>query len=202
MTFERLRITGRLGKDYELGEAMEVHDGDVHLGTLDPVNVSRDGTEVFLGRFIPSQFVKDQRRNFGPLVLLETTMFLAEHFQGLQAVSYVLNRAIEMHEDGMQVASARSALLQAMGAEAVTISPMPDSEIPGNFVVRGTWAYNERNLEALGRCLEKEREVYRQWDAVHAAHAVQPIPALRNRLRRLLARGPGEPGFRGGERAD
>ena len=48
MTFERLRITGRLGKDYELGEAMEVHDGDVHLGTLDPVAVSRDGTEVFL----------------------------------------------------------------------------------------------------------------------------------------------------------
>jgi hypothetical protein len=199
MTFERLRITGRHGKDYELGEAMEVHDGDVHLGTLDPVIVSRDGTEVFLGRFIPSQFVKDQKRNFGPLVLLETTTFLAEHFQGLQAVSYVLSREIEMHGDGMQVAGARSALLQDMGAEAVTISPMPDSEIPGNFVVRGTWAYNERNLEALGRCLEREREVYRQWDCTNT---VQPIPALRNRLRQLLARGPGELGFRGGERAD
>lgn len=178
---------------------MEVHDGNIHLGTLDPVIVSRDGTEVFLGRFVPSQFVKDRKRNFGPLVLLETTAFLAEHFQGLQAVSYVLSREIEMHGDGMQVAGARSALLQAMGAEGVTISPMPDSEIPGNFVVRGTWAYNERNLSALGQCLDKEREVYRQWDATNL---VQPVPALRNRLRQLLARGPGELGFKGGERAD
>jgi hypothetical protein len=199
MTFERLRISGRHGKDYVLGEAMEVHDRDVHLGTLDPVTVSRDGTEVFLGRFIPSQFVKDQKRNFGPLVLLEITTFLAEHFQGLQAVSYVLSREIEMYGDGMQVAGARSALLQAMGAESVTISPKPDSETPGNFVVRGTWAYNERNLAALGQCLDREREVYRQWDATNT---VQPIPALRHRLRQLLARGPGELGFRGGEKAD
>jgi hypothetical protein len=199
MTFERLRITGRHGKHYELGEAMEVHDGDVHLGTLDPVNVSRDGTEVLVGRFIPSQFVKDQKRNFGPLVLLETTTFLAEHFQGLQAVNYVLSREIEMHGDGTQVASARSALLQAMGAEAVTISPKPDSETPGNFVVRGTWAYNERNLAALGECLQRERGIYRQWDTASAAPSVR---ALRNRLRELLARGPGDLGFRGGERAD
>lgn len=202
MTFERLRITGHRGKDYELGEAMEVHDAAVHLGTLDPVSVSRDGTEVSIGRFLPSQFVKVQKRNFGPLVLLETTAFLTENFQGLQAVRYALNREIEMHGDGMQVAGARSALLQAMGAEAVTISPMPDSETPGNFVVRGIWAYNERNLEALGQCLKQEREVYRQWDAAHASNAAQPIPALRKRLRQLLARGPADRGFRGGETAD
>ncbi|MGJ7511681.1 hypothetical protein [Variovorax sp. GT1P44] len=199
MTFERLRITGPDGERYELGEPMHVHDGSVHLGALDPVRVSRDGTEVRIERFLPSQFVKEQKRNFGPLVLLEVTTYLAEQFDGIQTISYSLTREIEMHGDGMKVASARSALLLDIGAEAVTIAPSPDLETPGNFIVQGIWAYNERNLAALHQCLEREREIYRQWEAP----APQPmaIPGLRNRLRQLLARGPGDP-HRGGEAAD
>ena len=107
MTFERLRITGPDGDRYELGDPMHVHDGSVHLGTLDPVRVSRDGTEVRIERFLPSLFVKEQKRNFGPLVLLEVTTFLAEQFDGIQTISYALTREIEMHGDGMKVASAR-----------------------------------------------------------------------------------------------
>ncbi|MBB3179952.1 hypothetical protein [Variovorax sp. Sphag1AA] len=175
---------------------MEVHDRETFLGTL-PVTVSRDGTEVLIQRFLPSAFVKKEKRNFGPLVLLEVTTYLAEQFQGLQAVSYLLSREIELHGDGMKVALARSALLQAIGADAVAISPRPDSETPGNFVVQGTWAYNERNLAALCHCLERERAIYRQWDA--AVETGQSIVALRDRLRYLLAHGPG---FRGGEAAD
>jgi hypothetical protein len=199
MTFERLRITGRDGERYELGTPMHVHDGSVHLGTVDPVRVSRDGTEVRIERFLPSQFVKERKRNFGPLVLLEVTAFLAEQFDGIQSISYSLTREIEMHGDGMKVASARSALLLDIGAEAVTITPWPDLETPGNFVVQGIWAYNERNMAALGQCLDKEREVYRQWEAV--AEPSMAIPGLRNRLRQLLARGPGE-SHGGGEAAD
>ncbi|MEJ8811611.1 hypothetical protein WKW77_11085 [Variovorax ureilyticus] len=171
---------------------MEVHDRETFLGTLDPVSVSRDGTEVLIQRFIPSAFLKKEKRNFGPLVLLEVTTYLAEQFQGLQAVSYLLSREIELHGDGMQVA-----LLQAIGAEAVAISPRPDSETPGNFVVQGVWAYNERNLAALCHCLERERAIYRQWDA--AVETGQSIAVLRDRLRQLLARGSG---VRGGEAAD
>jgi len=197
MAFEKLRITGRDGKHYRLGEPIEVHDRETFLGSLDPVAVSRDGTEVLIQRFLPSAFVRKEKRNFGPLVLLEVTAFLAERFDGLQAVTYLLNREIELHGDGMKVALARSALLQAIGAEAVAISPSPDSETPGNFVVQGVWAYNERNLVALRHCLERERTIYRQWDA--AAEASQSIVALRDRLRQLLARGPAS---RGGEAAD
>jgi hypothetical protein len=201
MSFERLQITGPNGNPYRLGEPMEVHDGAIHLGTLDPVTVSRDGTEVLLQRFLPSQFLKDQKWNFGPLVLLEVTAFLAEHFQGLQVVHYLLTRDIEIHGDGMTVATARAQLLDAIGAEAVTVSPRPDSEVPGNFVVWGVWAYNERNLAALGECLAREREVYRQWDAATVGSAPPPS-TLRTRLRQLLARNPGDLGFRGSESAD
>jgi len=200
MTFERLRITGRDGERYELGAPMQVHDGSVHLGTVDPVRVSRDGTEVHIERFVPSRFVKERNRNFGPLVLVEVTAYLAEQFDGVQTVSYSLSREIEMHGDGMKVASARSALLQDIGAEGVTITPRPDQHTPGNFVVEGVWAYNERNLASLARCLAREREIYRQWEA-SASHATA-IPALRDRLRQLLVRGPGETGARGGDAAD
>ncbi|MDM0106820.1 hypothetical protein QTH97_17885 [Variovorax sp. J22R24] len=200
MTFERLRITGRDGERYELGAPMHVHDGSVHLGAVDPVRLSRDGTEVHIERFLPSRFVKEQRRNFGPLVLLEVTSYLAEQFHGIQTISYSLSREIEMHGDGMKVASARSALLQDIGAEGVTITPRPDHETPGNFVVEGVWAYNERNLAALGHCLAREREIYRQWEA--AAGPAAAIPALRDRLRQLLVRGTGEAGMRGGEESD
>ncbi|SCK34141.1 hypothetical protein VAR608DRAFT_3041 [Variovorax sp. HW608] len=187
MAFEKLQITGQDGRHFRLGEPMEVHDRGTFLGTLDPVTVSRDGTEVLIQRFLPSAFVKKEKRNFGPLVLLEVTTFLAEQFQGLQAVSYLLSREIEMHGDGMQIALARSALLQAIGAEGVAVSPRPDSETPGNFVVQGVWAYNERNLAALRHCLERERTTYRQWDDA-AAETSQSIVALRDRLRQLLTR--------------
>ena len=73
-------------------------------------------------------------------------------------------------------------------------------QTPGNFVVEGVWAYNERNLASLARCLAREREIYRQWEA-SASHATV-IPALRDRLRQLLVRGPGETGARGGDAAD
>src|SRR6476660_4625279 len=55
MTFERLRITGRDGGRYQLGTPMHVHDGSASLGTVDPVRVSRDGTEVHIERFLPSR---------------------------------------------------------------------------------------------------------------------------------------------------
>lgn len=187
MTFDRLRIAGPGGGPCALGEPMHVHDGSVELGTLDPVDVSRDGTEVRIGRFVPTPFVRTHRRNFGPLVLLEVTSFIAERFQGVQAVSYALSREIELHGDGMQVATARSTLLHSMGAEGVTISPQPDSGPPGNFVVQGVWTYNVQNLAALRACLTAERQIYRQLAANESMLEAAPPKGLRQRLRRWLA---------------
>ncbi len=184
MTFDPLRITGQGRTALRLGEPMHVYDGEILLGVIDPVRLSRDGSEVRIERFVPSQHVRDDKRNFGPIVLLEVTMFLATHFRGVQLVSFSLNREIEMHGDGMQVAAARSKLLHSIGAEGITISPRPDSSIPGNFVVEGEWAYNPANLAALEECLLRERQSYRgpQPDSPQ-------MPALRRWLRRLVSGG-------------
>ncbi|MEJ7688379.1 MAG: hypothetical protein WKG52_16110 [Variovorax sp.] len=180
-----MRITGENGTAYRLGEPMHVYDAEHLLGVIDPVRVSRDGSEVRIERFVPSRHVKTGKRNFGPLVLLEVTLYLATHFRGVQMVSFSLNREIEMHGDGMQVAVARSELLHGIGAESITISPRPDSSIPGNFVVEGEWAYNPANLAALEECLLRERSGYRA-----RAPDSTGLPAPLRWLRRLM-RGAG-----------
>jgi hypothetical protein len=182
MSFSNLRITGPDAARYELGKPMYVYDRHAHLGVLDPVHVSRDGTEVHISRFAATPFVKSARRNFGPLVLVEVTSFLAEQFEAVQSVSFSLSREIETYGDGTKVATARSVLLEEIGASGVTISPQPDSETPGNFVVQGMWTYNERNLAALQDRLRLEREIY--CDLERHARQVTAVLGLRGRLRR------------------
>jgi hypothetical protein len=182
--FSNLRFTGPDAARYQLGQPMYVHDREKLLGILDPVQISRDGTEVHISRFAPAPFVRGERRNFGPLMLLEVTAFLAREFMMVQMVSYSLSREIETYGDGRQVASARSALLDSMGAHGVTITPQPDSDKPGNFVVQGAWMYNERNLQALNACLKRERDLYR--DLERQAMQKTSASGLRGRLRRWL----------------
>ncbi|SCK24751.1 hypothetical protein VAR608DRAFT_1971 [Variovorax sp. HW608] len=185
-TFEELRCSGPDLAPYALGEPIHVYDRIAHLGTLDPVHVTHGGTNVHITRFVATQFVKSGKRNFDPLVLLEAISFISERFVAVQTVSFSLGSEVASYEDGMKIASARSALLQRIGAHGVTISPQSDSVAPGNFVVRGVWAYNERNLAALGRCLEREREIYRDCE-LSAGRGTAPR-SLRSRLRRWLAR--------------
>jgi hypothetical protein len=185
-TFEELRCGGPDLAPYALGEPMYVYDRIAHLGTLDPVHVTHRGTNVHITRFVATQFAKTGRRNFDPLVLLEVISFISERFDAVQTVSFSLGSEVESYEDGMKIASARSALLQRIGAHSVTISPQSDSVARGNFVVRGVWAYNERNLAALGQCLRREREIYR--DSEPSTECGTAPRSLRSRLRRLLSR--------------
>lgn len=189
-TPSRLRLTGPDSAPYELGQPLYVYDGNAHLGTLDPVQVNRDGTEVLISRFVSSPLGRAEKRAFAPLVLLEVTAFLVERFHGVQMVSYSLSRQIQIYGDGTTVAAARSQLLQDIGADGVTISPQPDSQTPGNFVVQGVWTYNERNLEALQRCLRRQRELYaeKEQDAGQAPSApgLMGLLGLPARLRRWL----------------
>ncbi|RZL86588.1 MAG: hypothetical protein EOP82_29420 [Variovorax sp.] len=66
--------------------------------------------------------VKDEHRNFGPLVLLELTSLIAEHFHSVQTISFVLSREIETYGNGMKVASARSQLLGGFKSEVQQLS--------------------------------------------------------------------------------
>jgi len=186
MKSNELHISGPDAAPYALGEPMHIYDGDVHLGTLDPLHVTHGGTNVHITRVVPTQMVKSRKRSLDPLVLLEVVACISERFLAVQTVSFALRSDVASYEEGMKIASARSALLQRIGAHRVTISPQSDSAAPGNFVVQGVWAYNERNLVALGQRLEREREIYRACEPSAGREAAEP--SLRSRLRRLLSR--------------
>ena len=165
LTFEKLHLTGPHGSSYRLGEPLEVHDRGRHLGSLDPVEVSADRSEVRISRFVPSAQAGERRR-FGALLLVELTLFLVERFPGIQAIHFSLTREIEMHGDGTMVAAARVELLRRIGAVQVSAHPKPDSR-PGNFVVLGVWPYTEDNVIALRSALHEERAIFREQTADH-----------------------------------
>lgn len=141
---------------------MLVHDRGRFLGSLDPIEASVDRSDVHISRFLPSPSLRSEQRNFGPLLLVEVTTFLAERFPSIQTVSFTLTREIEMYGEGMMVAAARSELLRSIGATDVHIRAQPDSNRPGNFVVRGIWSYTEHNLAALRSALATQRALYRE----------------------------------------
>jgi hypothetical protein len=162
LIFEKLHIAGPNLSGYELGEPMLVLDRGRLLGSLDPVEVSPDKSEVRISRFLPAPSVRSEQRNFGPLLLVEVTMFLAERFPNIQNVHFTLTREIKMYGDGTMVAAARIDLLRNIGATDVHARPKPDSSQPGNFVVQGVWSYTEHNLGALRAALAMQRALYRE----------------------------------------
>jgi hypothetical protein len=192
LTFEKLFLTGPKGSAYRLGDALEVHDRGRHLGSLDPVEVSPDRSEVHIGRFVPSAQAGEQRR-FGALLLLELTLFLAERFAGIQSVHFTLTREIELHGDGALVAAARVELLRRIGAVNVTAHPKPDPGRPGNFVVQGVWSYTEDNLFALRAALQEERDLFREQTEDHSRQGRGSYPRLWRVRQWLARRGGGRP---------
>src|SRR5690606_36365728 len=133
MTSAKLRITGPGERPYALGEPMHLFDGVLHVGTLDGFPVDRERTEAHIGRFTPTNVVSHQKKEIGKLALLEMVMFIAENFTSVQVVSFSLSRDIEGYGGGMQLASARSALLQSIGTTHIVIAPKPDAVQMGHF---------------------------------------------------------------------
>lgn len=162
MSTHSLRVTGPALEACVLGGPMLVHYGEQHLGTLDPVPVSRGGTEIRIEHFTPSRTEEAQRLHglkIGRVILLELVAFVAERFSTVTLVQLCLNRDIESYR-GITLAAERSELLQAMGASHIVITPKPDAARIGHFVVAGAWEYNQANLAALGATLEVERAAY------------------------------------------
>jgi hypothetical protein len=189
LIFEKLHLTGPGGSPYELGEPMHVHDGTRFLGTVEPVEVGPDRTEVRISRFSASPSVGSGQRNFGPLLLVEVTLFLVERFRDIQSVHFDLRREIEVYGDGMMVAAARAELLRSIGATDVHALPQPDPSNPGNFVVRGVWVYTEDTLLALRLAVALQRDLYGE-NLDRASKKKRGLPVLR-RFKRWWPRDDG-----------
>jgi hypothetical protein len=180
MNLRRLQITGPSGAPYRLGGAMHIHDGEALLGTIDPVPVSSDGSEVHIEHFRPAHVVSDAQIHIGRLIFLEICNFLAEGFHQVQTVSFVFTRRVDILGGGSRQAAARAEIMARIGAVDVTITP---SAMAGHFVVAGRWHYNRENRQALGVVLVEERLRYTRWKS-----KARPAPGLLKRLRSRLAR--------------
>jgi hypothetical protein len=153
---------------------MYLYDGSLHVATLDPVPVNREGTEVHIEHFTPTAVVTQRKLEISKLALVEMVYFVAENFTSVQAISLALSRQVEGYGDGMRLAGARSAFLQSLGASHIVIAPKPNAEHMGHFVVSGLWEYNPANLEALASVLRHERETYYGRRAASTEEARRP----------------------------
>lgn len=188
MSIEALRFTGADFGPCVLGAPIFAYYGDIHVGTVDPMPISRGGTEVRIQYYTPSSAEGSralQKLRLGRVILLELVAYIATHFSTVSVVSFILNRDIEGYGDGIRLAGSRSALLQSIGAEHIVITPKPKGERAGHFVVAAFWQYNAANLAALNEAIRAE------WSGFHEREAAAlpgQGPRANSWLRRFLAR--------------
>ncbi|WP_157730532.1 hypothetical protein [Variovorax sp. HW608] len=195
MDFNALRCSGRDGTPCAPGEPICVHFGELHAATVDPVPLGLGGTRIHLEHYTPSADEASRRLhklNFGRVSLLGVSVHIAEHYADVTTISFVLNRDIEGCGGRMRLAGSRTALLQSIGAENIVITPRPEPEHAGQFVVAATWQYNQENLAALNAALVAEWEIFSSRMA-HADASAGRTPRANAWLRRFLPR-RGRPG--------
>ncbi|MEJ8820602.1 hypothetical protein WKW80_00965 [Variovorax humicola] len=140
---------------------MFVYDRDTLLATLEPVPLSKSGTEIHIEAFNPTRLVRQDYRHVGRLIFLEICVFISEKFPQIQAINFALSRRVDVLGAGEQQASERAETMDRIGAINVRMRPKPNA-LPGHFVVSGVWAYSEQNFAALMQVLEEERAQYRR----------------------------------------
>ena len=195
MDFNALRFSGRDGTPCVPGEPICVHFGEVHAGTVDPIPLSLGGTRIHLAHYKPQADEASRRLhrlNFGRVSLLGVSAHIAEHYSNVTTISFVLGREIEGYGGGVRLAGSRSALLQSIGAQNIVITPRPEPERAGQFVVVATWQYNQQNLSALNAALTAEWKIFSERLA-HADAGGGSTPRANAWLRRFLQR-RGRPG--------
>ncbi|MDM0110629.1 hypothetical protein QTI66_00625 [Variovorax sp. J22R133] len=194
MNDKKLRITGPDATPYTLGQPMHVYDGDLLLGTLDPVPLLKSGTELFVEAFTPARAVSEEPRHVGRLIFLEICAFIAEHYPQIQAISFVFSRQVDVLGAGEQQALARAETMARIGAINVKMTPKANA-LPGHFVVSGIWPYSQHNLAALHGVLEEERALYREVpigaglrDKVGVVAAIQRLMGRENASKPTLSK--------------
>ena len=175
MTFAGLRISGRKPGPYVLGEPLDVFDGSMHLGRLNSVSVSADGSELRLEDFRTTDLSRLRTWRTARLIVVEVLHFFVEKYPSVSAIGIVLSADIETLEGqeggAMRLATARSQMLQSVGAQDVLVTPRPHPRHAAHFIVSGVWKYNSENAQTLADALRIERAGYAERLALAAASA-------------------------------
>lgn len=183
-TFTRLRLSGPRPGEYAPGEPIDVYHGRTLIGRVNTVSVSVTGNEVRIEDFVASDIADLRARGIASLIMAEVLAFVVRRYPAVNAVGIVLSRDIEGFEGRQsKLASARSDILQRVGADRIRITPQPHAAQAGHFAVSGIWEYTRESLDILKAALEAERAAYRERLEVAQKVFRQPAP-----LRRLLAR--------------
>jgi hypothetical protein len=103
---------------------MCVHEGAALLATLDPVRILKDGTELHIADFVPTQIVIEERRQIGRWMFFEICVFIAERFPQIQAIGFAFARPIGNQGSAAEHAASRARVLERVGAENVKIEPL------------------------------------------------------------------------------
>lgn len=189
MTFKGLRISGPRSGTYVLGEPLDVFDGQLHLGRLNLVSASADGSELRLDDFRTTDLKQLGTWRTARLIVVELLAFFVERFPAINAVGLVLSADIEAFEGkeggAARLASARAQMLQSVGVKDVIVTPRPHPRHAAHFVVSGVWLYTRDNAQMLAGVLQVEREAY----GARVAAGVKPCePPPRSMLSRLLSK--------------
>lgn len=184
MSGDGLRLTGPHGRDYVLGEAIDVFDGAVLIGQVQSVTPNADRTEVLIKNFVTVDFASFRAGALPKLVLAEVVGFLAERFPSLQMVGIELSRNITDF-DGQEalLARARADILQSIGAQDIHVAPKPQRGPAGHFAVTGIWRYDSASIAALGAALQALRTAYRA-GRNGSPQPAQPRPGMVELLRK------------------
>lgn len=187
MTFKGLRITGLNPGPYVLGEPLDVFDGDLHLGRLNLVSASANGSELRLEDFRTTDVKQLGSWRTARLIVAEVLGFFVERYPAVNAIGIVLSADIESLENqeggAVRLASARAHMLQSVGAKDIHVTPRPHPRHAAHFVVSGLWVYNGDTATLLAQALREERLAYGERAA---ASKKEPEPPPRSVFSRLL----------------
>ncbi|MEJ8815209.1 hypothetical protein WKW77_29355 [Variovorax ureilyticus] len=161
---------------------MLVFEGKTLLGTLDPVEVLKNGTEIHIEAFIPTQVLLKERRHVGRLLLFEFCAYITKHFPQIQAISFAFARPIDALGRPAEQAGSRTSAMARIGAVNITVTPVT----LGVHVVSGVWPYSQANRAALQSALEEQRAIYRDKPIVRPSFAKRFLA----RLAALSSRSP------------
>ncbi|HEY1226099.1 MAG TPA: hypothetical protein VGF26_02150, partial [Ramlibacter sp.] len=127
MTFQGLRISGLRSEPYLLGEPLDVFDGPLHLGRLNAVSTSPDGSELRLEDFRTTDLRRLGTWRTARLIVVEVLSYFVERYPSISAIGVVLSadiEALEGQEGGAaRLADARSRMLQSVGMQNIHVTP-------------------------------------------------------------------------------
>lgn len=160
MATEGFVFSSEARKAYVPGTPLFVWIGDLPVGTVKSVKMSRDGRTLVLQNFDYAPTFVSPSIALRKLIFLELTAFLAENAAPGLKIVYRFEHRTTADIDGVALANARARMLEGIGATLSSVAPRIGSRGDGHFVVDATWRHSDANLAKLRAAVSATRAEY------------------------------------------